>query len=320
MYLPYLRGKQYELIALRELCDTMAANREKISPIIEPVKDSSTFKSCIDCLAQQNINFTVIINPSVGDLKDSHEHTKTIIGHLSRLPANFNNWQLGVLIDSNFNFLQISQQVLDLGFEGKKFTLIHNVIRRDIENILTRFNSGDHVEFNVINYTHINDRRRYHRKFARDTIVSLDDFFLSQPRNADYRQVGESEFSEEHVFYREDGFRGFSDFLTIGEPYSDGGFLPYAVAIHITYEDNEGVIRVKHFTSISNEDASDVGGKFAEALEELINWCDEGHVLETKAVEEFRSLHTSGHFPGLGVIKKLSIMHHIELILNLIET
>ena len=40
MYFPYLRGKQFELIALREFA-TQHPNAEKIVPIIEPVK--STF-------------------------------------------------------------------------------------------------------------------------------------------------------------------------------------------------------------------------------------------------------------------------------------
>jgi hypothetical protein len=318
MYLPYLRGKQYELIALRELCDFMAANRGKISPIIEPVKDSSTFKSCIECLARQNINFSVIINPSVGDLKDHPEHTRTILSHLSSQLSNYRNWQVGVLISREFNLSEITQQLLELGFDEKKITLIHNTIRRDIGDILDAFNSGDHIEFNVINYTHINDRRRYHRAFDPETRVSLDDFFSSQSRNADYAAVIESDFSVEHLYYRDEGFKGFSDFLTIGEPYSDGGFLPYAVAIHLSYTDDENRINIRHFVSDSNDDASDVGGKFAEALDKLIVWCDTNNIMRTKAMQEFRDLHRTGHFPGLGTVKKLSIMHHIELVLNLI--
>jgi hypothetical protein len=30
--------------------------------------------------------------------------------------------------------------------------------------------------------------------------------------------------------------------ITIGEPYSDGGFLPYTVAIHISYPDEDNII------------------------------------------------------------------------------
>lgn len=69
--------------------------------------------------------------------------------------------------------------------------------------------------------------------------------------------------------------------------------------------------------SDSNDDNSDVAGKFAEANKKLVSWCDEKG-LNTIAINEFRKLYESGHFPGLGIVKKLSIMNHIELILNLI--
>lgn len=41
MYFPYLRGKQFELLALREFANKNASNR-KIIPIIEPVKTHLT--------------------------------------------------------------------------------------------------------------------------------------------------------------------------------------------------------------------------------------------------------------------------------------
>ncbi|WP_153052429.1 sce7725 family protein, partial [Streptococcus suis] len=41
MYFPYLRGRQYELIALRELLENDTLSK-RVVPIIEPVKLSST--------------------------------------------------------------------------------------------------------------------------------------------------------------------------------------------------------------------------------------------------------------------------------------
>lgn len=38
MYFPYLRGKQYELLALKDFSQ-MSPNNAKIVPIIEPVKN-----------------------------------------------------------------------------------------------------------------------------------------------------------------------------------------------------------------------------------------------------------------------------------------
>jgi len=90
--------------------------------------------------------------------------------------------------------------------------------------------------------------------------------------------------------------------------------LPYAVAIHLTYKDEEGEnIRIRHFLSDNNEDISDTAGKFGEALSKLVAFIDQQEI-HTIASEQFRQYHERGAYPGLGVLKKLSIMHHIELI------
>jgi hypothetical protein len=60
-------------------------------------------------------------------------------------------------------------------------------------------------------------------------------------------------------------FTAFADYLTIGSDYSEGGMLPNAVVIHLTYKDKASSdIRIKRFISDSNEDNSDIAGKFGE--------------------------------------------------------
>ena len=58
----------------------------------------------------------------------------------------------------------------------------------------------------------------------------------------------------------------------------------------------------------------DPAGKFAQALNKLVKELESGKskLLGTSAIKEFRELHTKGHFPGLGYVKKLSMKHHIE--------
>lgn len=43
MYYPYLRGKQYELLALRDLLIQKKLS-QKVIPIIEPIKETASFK------------------------------------------------------------------------------------------------------------------------------------------------------------------------------------------------------------------------------------------------------------------------------------
>lgn len=79
MYQPYLRGKQFELIGIRELIpDVLFPQRDKVSPIIEPVRDSSTLKTTIAGLAASDINFTVIANPQVGTFTDANSIFNTL--------------------------------------------------------------------------------------------------------------------------------------------------------------------------------------------------------------------------------------------------
>lgn len=309
MYFPYLRGKQFELIALRELCALFPQELNKISPVIEPVKASSTLNSTLAELANRNANFNLILNPRVGDLEGQYERIIEII--TSSIPAEYNNFQLAVIIDSkterSISALIDFVNALNLNYNG--ITLIHKteINSQNIELLNNQLN----IVYNVIYFSKTS--RRYYREFEANTLVSLDDYFEEQSRNADYLNQ-ESDFSKEYRFYIQDGFVGFSDFLTIGDNYSESGFLPRAVAIHLSYLDNEQ-IKVKHFVSDSNEDVADIGGKFSEAINKLVIWCNEKN-LNTAAINEFRDLQQRGHFPGLGTLKKLSIMNHIELIIN----
>ncbi len=311
MYFPYLRGKQFELIALREISEIMANKIERISPIIEPVKNSSTLKSTLLELRNKNINFNIIINPSVGDLKNS---SGTVLEVIQEQLNGFNNYQIAIIVNESTNVSEILDILRSRDIEFAGITLIHEAVTK--VSAIIDFTDDFSFINNVIYFQKTS--RRYNREFDRNTWVGLEDFFISQLKNADYLAVEDSQFSEEHLYYEQDGFKGFSDFLTIGDNYSETGFLPYAVAIHLSYADNDNKIRIKHFVSDSNDDASDIGGKFAEALEKLVTWCEENIIPDTIAISQFKELYRTGHFPGLGSIKKLSIMHHIELVLNLI--
>jgi hypothetical protein len=312
MYFPYLRGKQFELIALREGSGLLAKNKTKVSPIIEPVKDSTTFKTTIIDLKNKNVNFTVIINPKVGDLQGS---TSSILTILSKELAVYKNFQLGIILSGKENHKNLITTLKKFDSILHGLTLIHNATYDNIDDIVSDYGSAIPVKYNVVHFGKTS--RRYYRNFDSATIVELDDYFSSQQKNSDYKHFDESDFSEEHIFYKKDGFVGFSDFLTIGDNYSESGFLPYAVAIHLSYSDSTAKIKVKHFVSDSNDDTSDVAGKFEEALKKLISWCT-AKKFKTSAVDSFNELYDSGHFPGLGTIKKLSILNHIEVVLKLI--
>lgn len=148
----------------------------------------------------------------------------------------------------------------------------------------------------------------------------LRDPFPAEARNSDYLSKTESMFTEDHLFYEEEGWTGFSDYLTIGEPYSEGGFTPRAVAIHWTYEPSPGAaIMIRHFTSESDSDTiADVGGKFLQAARKLVAFLN-NQGIHTRASEVMRTHLRDQTYPGLGIVKKLSIQNHLELVSGILS-
>ena len=66
MYLSYLRGRQYELIALRELVEKKVLS-DKIIPVIEPVRLSTTLVKTMEVYGRENRLIGFITNPKVGN-------------------------------------------------------------------------------------------------------------------------------------------------------------------------------------------------------------------------------------------------------------
>ena len=64
---------------------------------------------------------------------------------------------------------------------------------------------------------------------------------------------------------------------------------------------------------LMKKNITDTANKFAEAVSKLVKW-NKWNKTNTIAMETFVRLYEDEKFPGLGIVKKLSIMHHIELI------
>ena len=114
MYLPYLRGKQFELIGLRELFESsnILAKKELISPIIEPVKDSSTLKTTLRSLLGKGVNFTYIINPQVGTFTDTEKNLEVLKEIVET--TNSTNYQIGIIFHKNIDNISRGQQYLSV--------------------------------------------------------------------------------------------------------------------------------------------------------------------------------------------------------------
>ena len=68
-----------------------------------------------------------------------------------------------------------------------------------------------------------------------------------------------------------------------------------------------------HFVSKDNDDISDPANKFYQAVKQLVEW-NKAQQLDTLAIQTFEKICAEQSYPGLGVVKKLSLMHHLELV------
>ncbi|MGI8583945.1 MAG: sce7725 family protein [Chitinophagaceae bacterium] len=311
MYFPYLRCKQFELLALREISPVIGATA-KISPVLEPVKKStSSFEKALESLMVNNVNFTIIINPIHGDFV---MNAAGIITMINDKLSDYENFQFGIIINQFTNLDFVTAQLENINFE-RPITLVHAGRVNDID-ALSQWCTTYEIKFNLHGENF--PVRRYRGIITADTKVLLDDKFKPQVKNADYLNTPDEFFTDDHLYYEDDGFVGFGDYLTIGDDYAETGWLPYAIAIHLTYKKNNNEIWIRHFVSDSNSDSTDVAGKFGEALEKLIEFINSENI-NTHTVNEFRELHNTGHYPGLGSLKKLSIKNHVELVNNLLN-
>ena len=299
MYFPYLRGRQFELIALRELVEQGVLS-SKITPIIEPVKLSSTLVKTIEKYGVNGKQIAIITNPKVGSFNSDAKEEKN-----QKLKEG-----LSAILKENDNI--IFMNLLKPNLKPEKF------IERYADNMGTICNDKDAISvYEVyfaetdVKYNLIPDESGFRRKIRKNRVL-LADKFNKLDRNNDYIEVDDEPFSEDHLYYQEDGYVGFADYSVVGEEYNETGFAPYAVAIHIVYFDKDNSLRIKHFVSDSNDDISDPAGKFQEALSKLVEWNKEKQ-LDTVAMREFEDLYNREAYPGLGTVKKLSIMHHLEL-------
>ena len=132
-------------------------------------------------------------------------------------------------------------------------------------------------------------------------------------RNRDYPPM--EFFSDLHLTYDTLGYENFGDYLTIGEQYREGGGPAYAVALHLTYrnQEDDDAVWIKHYVSDSNDGPSDPGIKAKEALDKLASeWTSGSSLLPyTEPLRILLDYQSRNHYPGLGIFKKLSMWHHL---------
>lgn len=320
MYFPYLRGRQNELLCLRELLDAGKLS-SKVIPIIEPVKFSSTLFSTLTKFIEMGHQVIVIQNPEVGSFrkesgdmiknieKESDEKKKEKIRKtLEGYKEVWNNPQIqkAYLVDDD-----VISMVREKKLDAKDVVMIN--IKKGNYRYYEEY--GEEI---IGKYTVVPKGGDF-EDIIEDDIIILEDSYRKAKRNIDYIENPDELFSRNHIVYKKRGFVGFSDFSMVGNDFDESGFAPLAIAIHIMYFGNRDELKIHHFVSESNESISDPARKFEEAMNKLVNWENFDIIPKTIGLDNLIECYNIGKFPGLGVIKKYSLMHHIQMMGEYLE-
>lgn len=289
-YFPIIRGRQYDLLALKECLEKKVLS-DKVIPIIEPVKASPTLFSTLESFEKHGHKVGFIQNPRVGYYMEDYGDSESAF----------------VKGNAILGYDQIMQ-----AFYADEYPCQDAVKRICISTSVDdkihaeEMNHLDNIIFNLVP-----DSSEFRRSKLPGKVILTDDF-RKKDRNSDYAENVDEFFSSNHVYCESEGYCGFADYSIIGADYQESGFAPVAVAIHVVYFDEEQNLRVHHFVSDTNTDISNTGEKYVEALGKL---ADFDKVLENMTVGLSALLddYRDERFHGLGVVKKYSLMHHIEL-------
>jgi hypothetical protein len=303
MYYPYFRGKQYELVSIRENAELIASSN--FVPIIEPVREAlAGLEKTLKAVCDHNGKAVIVINPYHGD----HRENGSSITELVAKYKHKQSIEVGILLREDMGITE-AIELSELHY-GHRLNYIHAGFTQGKE-LAFEFGEQLNATRNIFNENYC--QKTYRKHFSGSERVLLRDGFKRR-RNRDYPAV--EIFSDLNVTFEDEGMNGFGDFSIVGDGYSESGGPAYAVAIHLTFidPDQDDAMFIYHFVSTSQDTPTDPAGKFAEALDKLMIKLDSGNskLYETAAIQELRKLHARGHFPGLGYLKKISLNHHIE--------
>lgn len=310
MYYPLLRGRQFELIALREL-SLENAIQGFVYPIIEPVKKSLNSLDLANKIFYENgqVNY-FILNPEVGEKKGDTDHYLEFFNqleHCSFKPA--------------FHFRNNGQYILS---KIEQYNLQDCLLVGNNEIQSTDDEFKDVIENPAFGKVVIDepDRNRdlktYLQGLEHVKFIRLDDPFEPEPRNSNFLPIESHRFSEEHKYFSIDNFDGFADYTVLTSNFIEGGSSPRAVVIHFTYMNSDDQIWIRHFTSNTNDSIANVQGKFGEAAQKAVEYCQENNLKNT-AIDELIDYYDKGHYPGLGTIKKISIKNHLIIVADYLK-
>lgn len=305
MYFPFFRAKRFELLAIYEKAELLSDTR-KVIPVIEPVNDN--LDDLLRNLARYRdagLGVILIENPTVGDLVGEVDFIHSNV--LSDFES-YDRLEVGYIIDASSDLDDIRAAVRRN--PDRALSLIHRHTFIDQKGLLEVCGEASNITRHI--FIDGCTGETYRESFSEFDRVIIKDGFERQERNADYPPT--SHFSDLHQLYDDKGYEGFGDFLIVGDHYFAEGGPAHAVAIHLVSNRDDGSLVTRHFVSERTETPRDRAGKYIEAVTRLIHSAKTDPTLRsTSAYREFLEHYRTKEATNLGYVKKLSMIHHLEI-------
>ncbi|MBS1005378.1 sce7725 family protein [Levilactobacillus brevis] len=292
IYFPYFRGRQYDLLAFKDIAEQRCLP-PNIIPIIEPVRDIRALPQTVAAFMAANHPLVIIANPTVSDyaltqqkLHDWHEWANDpnlIVGHIltpTTLPD-------------------------DVTPSPDQPTLL---IAHHYDELVAVQHAG---WLETPTYLLVPPEARVRQLVSRSSISLFDHAWLPD-HDQTYANLVDGFFSDDWVLADLLGYQGVSDYTIGGHYYSEHGYPAKAVTLHLTYFAGEQ-LRIHRFVSDDRTDFSHPKEKFFQAVAKLAAWLpQQPTAVQTPAAKQLAVYHEQQHFPGLGVVKRLSLVHHLQ--------
>lgn len=298
MYFPYLRGKQEEILAIREL----EFSTKRTVPIFEPTNFTKVNRGRWKQSIEAGRRIAIVVNSANGTPIPS---TDEVCNFVENLPY-----------ESVFPALEIRPNTSDgevedfsEKFKGRTCLVVHRnhlYTASELKKLLRPL-SDDIVHVHVERGVSLD----VSSGLQGQGLVLLRDGFEYESRNADY--PARTHFDDTLFKFEGLNFDGFGDYTIVGDRFSAGGGAARAVALHLTEVGPTAVV-CHHFVSEGPHVKGDLAGKYFSALERLIAYVDSQPQFETYGVGRFLDSFANGRFPGLGQPKRWSMLHHFEII------
>lgn len=197
-YYPYLRGRMYDLLALKTLCEQHQLNPH-IIPVIEPVRDSKELQQTVTTFIEAQQPFSIIANPQV-----SVYGLNTVKLHPLPDLRPYPFYRPGAILAADFSrdFLTTSP--------GQTSLLIapNYPLLKAYQHTTTLQHAG-HVL--------IPDEARLHQLLPQHAVL-LTDPVATPAHVADYQEITDAYFAPANWYQTPVGFDGFGDYSPWADP------------------------------------------------------------------------------------------------------